>query len=607
MLKPQKESVVKIITVVLSVLTILAFLKGIWVSLDMDESYAAALGYRLARGDRLLKDMWEPHQFSGLLAALFTVPYVWIRGNTDYLIIYLRIIGVLIHAALGLALYLQLKKSMSRFSAFCIMVMHLNFLPKWVQMPEFELVHYWCLLGIFLVLYSYFSGSNLGSASKHPYSRLLLPFAGGCFLVCSMLCYPTMILLYPFYVLALCVLERQYDSAKGIRILRSSIAFTLGALSSGSAFLACLFSYMSFDDLKRYISYIFMDTSHGVYTMEEKWALYFEQFQGQLGDYGFYLLSALGIALAVFLFGKMIFGRGTPRFAGSDILHMAVTVLLMAGLLMQITAVYGFLFEDKNQFYFQVRYLAILLPALLLGIYSHRRMAVWLYLCVIPGIVSVPAVLFVTNMDTNTAYTKAFFGVLGSFIIFNQSWAQMREGTVWKKIFPIVRYAAGGMMLAGLLVCRLVLIRVSGCLPVTIRAPLEKMESGPEKGIYVLADTAKIWNDNYRELDKHIQNDDKVLYIGAESLSYVYMEALLATPSTQGTVVYNEIFPIYYEEHPDRIPNVIVYDKTFGENPVYALSYAFTLQNPVLFHWIEENYREAQKIETEHLIILRQQ
>ena len=109
---------------------------------------------------------------------------------------------------------------------------------------------------------------------------------------------------------------------------------------------------------------------------------------------------------------------------------------------------------------------------------------------------------------------------------------------------------------------------------------------------------------DYRELEKYIEADDRVLYVGAESLSYVYMGATLATPSTQGTVVYNEMFQIYYEEHPDRIPDVIVYDKTFGENPVYALSYAFSLQDPALFRWIEENYQEAQEIETTHLIIL---
>lgn len=75
------KGVVKAIEVLLAVLTVLAFAKSIWISLDMDESYAVALGYRMARGDMLVRDMWEPHQFSGFLAALFTGPYLLFRGG----------------------------------------------------------------------------------------------------------------------------------------------------------------------------------------------------------------------------------------------------------------------------------------------------------------------------------------------------------------------------------------------------------------------------------------------------------------------------------------------------------------------------------------------
>lgn len=581
------------IEAVLIGLTLLAFVKGIWISLDIDESYAVACAYRMVRGDRLIRDMWEPHQFSAFLAALFAAPYIWIRGNTDYLVIWLRVIGVLIHTGMGVLLYRQLGKKTNRFFAFCIMILHLNFLPKWVQMPEFELMHYWCLLGIFLALHAYFSGGK---------SRMILPFLGGCLLVGSMLCYPTMILLYPFYLLAICVLERQCYMPGTTKWWKSSAVFTLGAFLSGTAFLICLLSYMQLDELVRYISYIFMDTSHSAYTMGEKWTVYLQQIQKQVESYGRYLLLAAGIIFIICLVYFIALRR-----MKKTVWPVVTAVLMLAALLMQIKGVYGFLFEDKNQFFFQVRYMAIMLPAMLLGVRFHRRMAVWFYLCVVPGFLSVAAVLFVTNMDTNTTYAKAFLGVLGSLLIFYQYVREAVEDIFWKKVLSALQYTLGGMVLVGFLICRLVLIRVSGCLPVTVRASLEKMESGPEKGIYILADTAEIWNDNYQELENYVDREDKVLYIGAENLVYVKLEALPATPSTQGTTVYNEMFLRYYEEHPDRVPNVIVYDKSFGENPVYGMSYIFSLQDLEFFRWIEENYRSAQTVETEHLIILRRE
>lgn len=497
------------------------------------------------------------------------------------------------------------------------MLLHLNYLPKWVQMPEFELMHYWCLLGIFLLLYTCFAGGKAGPV------RMALFFGAGCLLTVSMMCYPTMVILYPFYVPGIYRLEKQYADSEGDDSghrkgpWKSCGAFTLGAFVTGAGLLAYLFSYMSPEEISRYISYIFLDESHGVYSMAEKWGRYFEQLLDHGTEYVSYLAAAAGIVLV----GVLVCRIGSSvksRRAGRDgscagerpcskkgVLRLGIPVLLLTAGLLQVSAVFGYLFEDQNQFYMQGRYIAIVLPGLALGIRHHRKMALWLHLCLIPGILSVIAVLFVTNMSVNVAYAKAFLAVLGSLAVLEQYGRQGVENFSGKRTVAAMNYVLAGTALAALLVCRLVLIRVSGCLPVTVRAPLKQMERGPEKGIYVLEDTADIWNQNYQELEKYVDRGEKILYIGAESLTYVCMEAVLATPSCQGTTVYNEMFLYYYEEHPERVPDVIVYDKTFGENPVYSLSWGFSLQDPVLFQWIEENYGEARRIETDHMILLK--
>ena len=136
----RRDTLMNMAAVLLAGLTALAFARAIWISLDIDESYAVACAYRLTRGDRLIRDMWEPHQLSAFLPALFAAPYIWIRGNTDCLVIYLRLIGILIHTGMGIFLYRQIKRSTDRRFAFCMLLLHLNYLPKWVQMPEFELM-----------------------------------------------------------------------------------------------------------------------------------------------------------------------------------------------------------------------------------------------------------------------------------------------------------------------------------------------------------------------------------------------------------------------------------------------------------------------------------
>lgn len=600
----RRGMMMNIMTVILIGLTALAFVKAIWISLDIDESYAIASAYRMVRGDRLIRDMWEPHQLSAFLPALFAAPYIRIRGNTEYLVIYLRMVGILIHTGMGVFLYRELRKGTDRRFAFCMLLLHLNYLPKWVQMPEFELMHYWCLLGIFLVLHAYFTG-------KEPRAALL--FVGGCLLTGSLFCYPTMILLYPFYLLAICLLERQ-RSAKRSRIWKSCGLFTLGAFLPGAAFLGYLFSYMSFEEIRRYVSYIFLDTSHNVYTMGEKWAMYAGQIWEQAKQCGFYYLLAALIAVGAYSVCRFLLRKKDPMgqkdpFDAADGWKIVTTILLLAAALMQCRGLYGFLLEDENQFFFQIRYMAVLIPAVILCIRLRKKdnMRLWLYLCILPCLVSLVAVLLMTNMDTNTAYAKVYLGVLGSLLVFHQYVRENIRDIRWKRICKALCIGLGGLILAGLLICRLVLIRVSGCLPVTILAPLTRMEIGPEKGVYILQENAGRWNDNYRELESLVKEEDKVLYIGAESLVYVELESVPATPSTQGTTVYNEMFLRYYEEHPERLPDVIVYDKSFGEDPVYALYYSYSLQYPQFLQWLEQNYRDGQVTETDHMIVVRKE
>lgn len=610
-----KKKVKGILYAGMVILTVLAGLKGIWISLDIDESYAVAQSYRLAKGDLMLLDMWEPHQFSAFLGALFIKPYLWITGTTDYLVIYLRIIGALIHTGLGLALYGQLRKNYDKAICFFILLIHLNFLPKWLQLPEFELMHYWFLLTVFLLLYRYFTFSG----GK---SQWLLLFGAGVCLVGSMLCYPTMILLYPFYFAGICVLEKQLHHKKGGRILTGGGVFTLGALMSGLGFLGYLFSYMSFDEFQRYLSYIFLDESHTTYTAAEKWTLYAGELAVQGQEYLTFLLVAIGIFAVLLLAGMAVCHMRKEKinrsfFTKKNIEAGIMALLLLVVIEMEIVQIYGCLLQDENQFFLQSRYIAMLLPAVYLGIRYHNRMAKWLYLCVLPGLLSVPAVMMVTNMNINTACSKAFVGVLGGILLLYDyrrlyvpaggtaseahSDRLLSPGEVLHKVILCLQYVAVFGLLAGFFVCRLILIRVTGCLPVTVRAPFERLEAGPGKGIYVLQETGQIWNDNYAELEKYIEGEDRLLYIGAENLTYVAAGCTAATPSTQGTAVFNEMYLYYYKEHPEKLPNVIVIDKTYESNPVYA----YSPQNEVIFGWIEENYADAAVIETDYMTILR--
>lgn len=592
----------KIVQAGIILLTLLGFIKAIFVSLDIDESYAVAQSYRLACGDKLFADMWESHQLSAFLGAVFIKPYLMLFGTADYLVIYLRIIGILIHAGLGAWLYRIIKPEFGEKVSFLMLFLHLNFLPKWVQVPEFEVMHYWFLLAAFLLLYSYFLQEK-GSSWR--------PAAAGACLVGSMMSYPTMILLYPVYLAGLCVMERMKHTAKGKQMLRSSLWFTIGAGATGVGFLAYLFSYQTLEELVRNISYIFLDESHTTNSGAEKWQDYGEQFGEIALRYLNYVLVIVAVMAVIFLLTMLISGmkKKSPKqfFTKKNLEFAGLAVLILVPVCLQVSQIWGCLFQDENQFHLLVRFFAAILPGLYLGIRHHRKYALFLYLCILPAFASLPAVLIITNMDVNVACAKMFPGVLGSLLIL---FAHLKEksgecepeqvGSIVLKLEKVLTYVLSLGLLAGFFVCRLILIRVSGCLPITVKAPLEKMNAGPEKGIYVLQEQAEIWNENYAVIEEVVDADDKMLYIGAENLIYPAAGCVISSPSTQGTTIFNDMFLYYYEEHPERLPNLVVIDKTFGTNPAYG----YFSDSGMILGWIEENFNTTVVRETEYLKIL---
>lgn len=578
-------------------LTLLGYIKGIFISSDIDESYALAQSYRLAVGDKLFVHMWESHQLSAFLGAIFIKLYLTFFGTTEYLVIYLRVIGILIHTGIGIWFYKTIKRDVPQKISFLILFLHLNFLPKWVQMPEFELMHYWFVLAIFLLLYGYFGREKRG---------FLRPALAGVCVVGSMMSYPTMIILYPFLVIGFCVLEKQKFGLKGLKRLKSSLYLTLGALVSGGGFLVYLLSYQSISEFLENVSYIFLDESHSMEETAFKWQYY----KIEIGEHFASYFGHMGVALifvAVFLIIRLIVlwvkEKSIKNFlTKKGVEFVVISLMVLTAVFMEINQIFGSVLQDENQFYLLLRYVAILIPAIYLGIRYHKKYALVFWLSIVPGVVSFVAALLITNMTLNVCYAKMFEGVLGSILILLCYVKDVVPGKAVKSGYVLI-YALILGLLCGFFVCRVVLIRVTGCLPVTIKAPLCQIEEGPGKGIYVLNTDGVIWNENYEILRGCIKEDDRLLYIGPDNMVYPAMECVVASPSTQGTTVYNEMFIYYYEKHKDRIPNVIVIDKTFESNPVYH----YSDNNQVLLDWIEETFNNVTIEETNYLKILRVQ
>ena len=554
---------IRIAYIILALLTLIGIAKALFVSIDVDESYAVAQAYRLVTGDKLMYDMWEPHQFSAFLPAFFLYPFVKIFNGTDYCVIFLRLSGLLIHLAIGAFLFFVTKKETdSRVAAFAFLV-HMNFLPKWVAMPEFEVMHYWSMLTVFLLLLAADKGK-----------KIILYLIAGVFFGVSVLCYPSMIPIFFVFVIAMAVRKKK----EGI------LPFFAGTVIVGLITVTVILINVSPKELPFFISYILMDSSHTSSGLTYKLVTYPAQLKEQGIEIAISLLAGIILTLIYRIVQRIAAKRKIEVFS------FIINILTFACVWLSVKTLLGYVFGNENQFYLQSRYIVFAVLFLIVCIKEYKALSAELWYAIIPSILTLPAVFAITNMDSNSLYSKLFIAIIAGILIIGRKYLIKEEKENPGRSDVILFACSMLLVLFCLFGCRLFLLRVNGCMPVTIAAKLEKVEYGPAKGIYILKDQADAWNSSYEEFKEVIDSGKNVLFIGQEQLFYVTFVDRVATPSVQGTTAFNEMYGKYYEVFPEKYPEIVVRDASFDVNPAYY----YSEENEYIFKWLADNNETAE-------------
>lgn len=610
-----------IVNVLLLALTILGVIKSWFVGFDIDEAYAVAQSYRMVMGDNMFSQMWESHQMSAFGVAVLMLPYLlFTGGQTTGIVLYLRIVGSVIHLLLGWWFFDKAQKKFGLTAGLLIMFAHVNFLPKWVTLAEFELMQYWAVCILFLALLTWHEkaqailrlvpdNQTTADVQKVKFFQwrkedkwLIL---SGAALFMAMMTYPTMILLYPVYAVALLVIKGRSTREKW----RSVLIFTGTVFVIGVAFLIYLRTYMTVDDFIKYVSYIFMDESHSI-SLSQRVANYGQELLHFIKQMFLYSPAAL-VATALIWGGefacrkKVVSNR--KKSQKGDVAKVGLKGVLCRYVLIFFLFWLGIyvgkhillsIFADKNQFFLYFRYMVAVLVAMVGFIMCIRKNNAYFWFGVLPGIMGVIASALVTNMSLEVAMARIYIGVMSGFFILCSLIKEKYDEDI---VVKAVGYAVTVSFIIGLVICKLVLVRVTGCMPVTIRMDMAWVKEGPAAGLLVQEELAKQYNENIPLIEKHVDEKDALLYFGCENIYYMVAGADLATPSVQGTAVFNEMFLKYYKEYPEREPDVVIIDKGFATNPVYN----YSEQNQVMLDWIDEEFMGYKREETEYFIIIK--
>lgn len=563
---------------VFGILSILAVVKSLLVGFDIDEAYAVAQSYRLVAGDKLFLDMWEPHQLSAFGSAIFIAPYVLLAGGTTGLVLYLRVVGTVIHLAIGYGFFGCAGKRFGWKIGIIIAMIHINFLSKWITLPEFEIMQYWATCVMFL--------SFLKWRESEKIKWLVIASLA---LWIALMTYPTMIILYPVYVVT--IFKFSKNTREGWKAV---LWFTLPVFFVGIGFLLYLASYMSVSEFAQNVSYVMMDESHPnilAHRMRNFWGE-IKGFADQFVRYVPYVLFGTVAVGAL----QMVCQPKEKRKVDKGML-LIVFMLLYVGIFSLKHVVYV-LRGETNQFYLYFRFLMVAVAGIVATLACRKRNMEYFWLGILPGFVGVVASVVITNMTFEISLARIYIAVMASCFVVAE-W--IKNSYEEDFVIRLVGLGVSAVFIIGLLMCKLWQVRVTGCLPANMTMDMALIEEGPAKGIFVSVELAEQYNENFPIIKSEVDENDRLLYFGSENLYYFAADAEWATPYTQGTSVFNEMYLKYFEEHPEKLPTVIVIDKSFGTNPVYY----YSSQNSVVLEWIEKEYKDAEVLETTYLKILK--
>ncbi len=543
----QKKWIWRMIFLAFAGLSLIATIRTLFIGLDVDEEYALTLACRLADGDLLVKEMWEPHQTSVLLPAALIRVFQWITGGREFLLIYMRFVGCLMQLGICAFWIVTLRRRFSREAVWLTAFIIYNTLPKWMTLPEFANQQIWFLLLTLLFVINYLDNGKI---------RFVV-FAGIALAV-DVLVYPSCaLLLIPF----LFSLWKRSHKAAGTLL---ATCMTLGA-----CFVGLLLTYMRPTELVRNITYILDDPEHGA-GLRDKFFGYGMEFLQIAVCLAIYVILALACTL---LLSRWL--RQKELFFFNVLLGIALADQVRLWVMKAVPNVHP-----------QIHYLVLFLVC---GVLYYRvRKPEWkelVELTWIPSLVAFLAVLLFTNLDMKASFVHLLPGMLCGLLFL------MDEGDSMKsKVLPI-------LWITVLIFARIILLRSNEGVPLDVFCVKQKALYGATKNVYCEYMTGYKLNSDYEFLRDKISDGEKVLYIGVDSCVYLLMNMEICSASTISTPVYNERYLKYYEVNPDKLPAVILIDKLYWET---NLSQMNAVQN-----WIDKNYHWNQREESEFLYLVR--
>ncbi len=522
-------------------LWVIGAVKVLFVGYDMDEQYALAMSYRMTQGDFLVYNMWEPHQTSGFLMALFMLPYLMITGGTTGIALYVRICGLICHTLIHGLLYKTLRTYLHKDHSLLVCGISFFALPKLMFLPEFANMQIWFLLLTCICLLKYY-GAECVKESRGNICYLIM---AGFFTALEVLTYPSTIFVFVTVFIFIVIFRSKKN------LIKELAAYILPCVVSAGVFFGILLSKIPVSDLKFLLGQVMSDGSHS--TTSGEWII----------RHGLSTLKILGFLVVYAVVATVIYFIMKKIRKNADIKLLWSKLWIATALVGQVII---WLFGSDYPNFPSVEYmmvLVLLLPAMIRK--RLKKSPVWAFLVVVP-FMAFPGVLLFSNhplMASLPFLGPCVAGILalpemGAFFAQDTDKNQYKVLSVKAILFlwlVVIIFGKGYMM------------RTSQGSHYTIFDETSLCRQGVAMGL--VADTAGAErNRDVNNLIKEVLPEDaKVFYIGKCPDVYLQNDMEVCTPSTISTPTYDDNVYVYFDLYPEKEPDYVVIDSGFTYLP----------------------------------------
>lgn len=526
--------------------SVLAAVKLIFVDYTLDEEYQIVMAYRNLSGDMLFKEMWEPHQTSAFLCAGLMWVYRAVTGTFTGVVLYLRIVTAGIQLALTYCVYRTLRRGMRKEYAFLLAVLYFNIVPKNIQIPEFGNMQLWFLTAGVLLMMEYYHDQERGEKNKW-----YLPVAAGIALSCEILTYPTCIILFPFFLAWILV-------KSGKRRWRDSLILVMTCAVCGGLWLIYVFQNVNLqefvENIGRLVSY---DATHEISGMTEiKTHTYADNFV----LWGVWLAVTGAVSSLFWLIARWLLKRKGGEVSGKA---GCLVFLIIAVVTAELVQIYYWAVQGIGYEYLQIHLLLIWLSAAVVWRWAGERRKA-LFWGVLGTLAAYAGVMYISDLTLYYTLPHGSLGIVfaAAVIVFTLENVMGESGKPWVYLLLISLclcciFGKGYTLRGGK--NNNTILKIRGII-----------KEGPAAGILMDYMGAYIYNSNYEFYRDNLEAGENVLIVvgivlAPGTTAYLFDDYEVCHYSVVDPTSYDQRLLEYWEQYPDKKPDVIVVDCWYGE------------------------------------------